>query len=508
MKSVLRGVIFAAIVFMAACGGNNGVNPVPVTYTVVYNGNGNTGGSVPIDLKSPYPQDSVVTVLGAGNLVKANHTFGGWNTAANGNGVSYAAGDTFNIAANTTLYAIWTLNSYTVTWEVDGGTPVPTQTTVSHGGSITAPAAAITKAGHAFGGWFTDANFTSQVVTFPITNVTANTTLWARWTTDAYTVIWNADGGMPVPVQTTVIHGGSITAPAAITKTGHTFGGWFTDANFTSQVVTFPITNVTANTTLWARWTLNTYTITWNADGGAPIPTQTTVSHGGSIAAPVAMTKTGDVPNIAEWWTAETGGTRVSFPITNVTGNITLYARWVQGFVDLRDGKSYRTVLMPDGKTWMAENLNYVANSGVTVDGVGSWCYGNNPDSCAKYGRLYNWDAAMAACPAGWSLPTRQDWTNLVTVAGGRSVAGHALKAGSPAWDGNDTFGFSALPGGYRFPDGNFQDLGVWGSWWSASEDNAVNAWFVLMHIGAMDVHDENRDIKSHGLSVRCIRNP
>ena len=83
----------------------------PVTYTVTYNGNTNTSGTIPVDSSSPYLTGSTVTVLGnSGTLAKTGNTFAGWNTAANGSGTSYGQGDTFTIGANIILYARWTLN--------------------------------------------------------------------------------------------------------------------------------------------------------------------------------------------------------------------------------------------------------------------------------------------------------------------------------------------------------------------------------------------------------------
>ncbi|OGS97888.1 MAG: hypothetical protein A3H99_12650 [Gallionellales bacterium RIFCSPLOWO2_02_FULL_59_110] len=79
------------------------------TYTVTYNGNTNTGGTAPTDGSSPYVSGATVTVLGVGTLTKTGNTFAGWNTAADGSGTSYAAAATFVIAADTTLYAQWSL---------------------------------------------------------------------------------------------------------------------------------------------------------------------------------------------------------------------------------------------------------------------------------------------------------------------------------------------------------------------------------------------------------------
>jgi uncharacterized repeat protein (TIGR02543 family) len=174
---------------------------------------------------------------------------------------------------------------------------------------------------------------TGTAVTFPITNVTANTTLWAKWTAvtpppTTYTVTWHADGGTPVPTQTTVTHGNSITAPAAMTKTGYTFDGWFTNAAMTGTAVTFPITNVTANTTLWAKWTAvtitppppTTYTVTFNPAGGTRTgggALNQTVIHGNAATAPI-VTRNGYSFN---GWDRE---------FSSVTSNMTINARWLQ----------------------------------------------------------------------------------------------------------------------------------------------------------------------------------
>ena len=79
----------------------------PITFSLTYNGNTNTGGTAPVDTNTPYLTGSTVTVAAVGTLVKTGHTFLGWNTAANGSGTAYAAGATFAISADTVLYAQW-----------------------------------------------------------------------------------------------------------------------------------------------------------------------------------------------------------------------------------------------------------------------------------------------------------------------------------------------------------------------------------------------------------------
>jgi uncharacterized protein (TIGR02145 family) len=130
-------------------------------------------------------------------------------------------------------------------------------------------------------------------------------------------------------------------------------------------------------------------------------------------------------------------------------------------FTDSRDGKTYKKVVI-GSQTWMAENLNYEAE--------GSKCYKDKPENCDKYGRLYNWETAMKACPSGWHLPSEDEYGVLVNAVGGKEVAGKKLKSSS-GWkdDGNgtDEFGFSALPGGSG--DDHSDDIAK-GNWWGASE--------------------------------------
>jgi len=123
------------------------------TYTVAYDGSGNTGGSAPTDGSSPYNYNSTVTVLGAGSLVKTGYTFASWNTAANGSGTSYRPAGSFSITANTTLYAQWAPNTY-LTELKDNGTghkaltftcAVPRSATFgASGGTQTASAGGVT----------------------------------------------------------------------------------------------------------------------------------------------------------------------------------------------------------------------------------------------------------------------------------------------------------------------------------------------------------------------------
>ena len=204
---------------------------------------------------------------------------------------------------------------------------------------------------------------------------------------------------------------------------------------------------------------------------------------------------------------------------------------------DTRDGKTYKTVTIGT-QIWMAENLNYAYTgvpynySGNTSDST-SWCYGDNPANCTKYGRLYTWAAAMDSvgewstngkgcgygktcsptypvrgiCPEGWHLPDTTEWHTLFTAVGGQSTAGKMLKSTS-GWNssdnGTDAYSFSALPAGYRYSYGNFILEGSFASFWSSSESYSRGAYRM-----ALDYNDNaflDGDYKDLGFSVRCVQ--
>lgn len=242
-------------------------------------------------------------------------------------------------------------------------------------------------------------------------------------------------------------------------------------------------------------------------------------------------------------------------------------------FTDVRDGQVYRTVTI-GARCWLAENLRYLPSvSPISsrsllrlgrstphasrtepryyVHGFrGSRVPGAKATAVFRqYGVLYNWPAAREACPAGWRLPSDEEWTQLaehLMAARGLSNdwvhtngVGNALKsrrqidsplggefntAEHPRWEsirtppperdtvavgvqphyGTDAVGFSALPGG-RLAYGAFTELGFIGFWWSATEYEETRAWYRMMRHEFGDVTRSNFD-KAAGFSVRCVR--
>jgi uncharacterized protein (TIGR02145 family) len=172
----------------------------------------------------------------------------------------------------------------------------------------------------------------------------------------------------------------------------------------------------------------------------------------------------------------------------------------------------------------MAENLKYLpgVSSPVTGSLTTPYFYVNGYDSTnvndakatanyTTYGVLYNWTAACNSCPAGWHLPGDAEWTQLTNFLGGEINAGGPLKeTGTTHWTSPNTgatngTGFTALPGGYRKASGNFDALGGFGLWWSATTYSADSAWCRSIAYYHKSVIRENVGTEL-GLSVRCVR--
>ncbi len=194
-----------------------------------------------------------------------------------------------------------------------------------------------------------------------------------------------------------------------------------------------------------------------------------------------------------------------------------------ESFTDPRDGEHYKTLKTGD-KVWMAENLRYLPE--VVGPDSGSQitpfyyviAYLGNSIAEAKassyyetYGVLYNWAAAKNACPPGWHLPTKAEWIQLADYVGGENIAGNILKEiGSEHWGVmdeavTDEIGFTALPGGCCLTGGLFDGLENYGTWWTNTEFDSTQAFYILMTHNGTGVYN-GQSIKEHGFSIRCVK--
>lgn len=160
---------------------------------------------------------------------------------------------------------------------------------------------------------------------------------------------------------------------------------------------------------------------------------------------------------------------------------------------DVRDGKSYKTVEI-GSQVWMAENLNYETESG-------SWCYDDNINNCAKYGRLYNYETAKNVCPEGWHLPSKTEFETLLNNFSGTGY-GNFKSLEEVA-----NSGLNIQFGGGRNSRSEYVDLSIGGSCWSSSlsSNNNGRAWLIVLSNRQKEVFLGNKT-KAWGYSIRCVK--
>ncbi|HKK41236.1 MAG TPA: fibrobacter succinogenes major paralogous domain-containing protein [Bacteroidales bacterium] len=196
------------------------------------------------------------------------------------------------------------------------------------------------------------------------------------------------------------------------------------------------------------------------------------------------------------------------------TGDITDY-----------EGNTYRTVRIGE-QVWMAENLrSTVLNDGTpvtlaadsttwqTLTGPGYCWYNNDPANKDIYGALYNAYTTDSSriCPAGWHVPSKEEWQVLVTYLGDSLDAGGMLKeAGTLHWNEPNTgadnkSGFSATGAGVRYFQGTFSSELDYTAIWSATATGSAEQWFLGLYYGNTSASFGHRK-KTYGFSIRCIR--
>ena len=195
------------------------------------------------------------------------YTFGGWNKV-DGTAWNYASD---KVTDNITLYAKWTANTYTITFDTAGGSEIA-PITQDYGTNIAAPADP-TREGYTFIGWDKE---------IPTTMPAENITVTAQWEINRYTITFDTAGGSEI-APITQDYGTAIAAPADPTREGYTFIGWDRE---------IPTTMPAENMTVTAQWEINRYTITFDTAGGSEIA-PITQDYGTNIAAPADPTREG-----------------------------------------------------------------------------------------------------------------------------------------------------------------------------------------------------------------------
>lgn len=309
-------------------------------YTLAYNLN-NGSGIVPQQVTKHIGNSATVANSASS---RTGYTISGWNTAADGGGTSYTAGDTFTFLSSTTLYAAWLPHTYTINYNANGGSGSTASSSHTYGVSKALTVNSFTRTGYSFAGWATSIGGAivysdGQNVSNLISANGATVTLYAKWTPHTCTVIYNASGGSGSTASGVHTYGIAKTlTPNGFTRTGYTFAGWATS---TGGSVVYSnghnVTNLTpvngATLTLYAVWTTNTYTVSYNANGGSG----STVSGSHTYDAAKALTVNGFTRTGFTFagWAASAGGAAAYSDGQNVlnltavkNATVSLYAVW------------------------------------------------------------------------------------------------------------------------------------------------------------------------------------
>ncbi|WP_168736000.1 InlB B-repeat-containing protein, partial [Cohnella fermenti] len=280
------------------------------------------GGTNPPDITlfAATVQESGITLS---EPSRTGYEFDGWYTAPSG---GTKVTETDLIVEDMTLYAHWTLNSYTVTFDPNGGSFSESEVTVEHGQTIADPTEP-TRVGYAFEGWFVDPADETGEWDFDGDTVSGDMTLYAHWKLNSYTVTFDPNGGSFSGSEVTVEHGQTIAEPTEPTRVGYAFEGWYVDPADETGEWDFDAAPVVEDMTLYAHWTLNSYTVTFDPNGGSFSGSEVTVEHGQTIAEPTEPTRVGYA--FEGWYVDpadETG--EWDFDAAPVVEDMTLYAHW------------------------------------------------------------------------------------------------------------------------------------------------------------------------------------
>ncbi|MBN2861337.1 MAG: InlB B-repeat-containing protein, partial [Sphaerochaetaceae bacterium] len=213
------------------------------------------------------------TTLPEVTFTRTGYTFAGWATTAAGS-VQYTDEDSYTMGtSDATLYARWTLTSYTITYTLNEGTNHE-----DNPSSYTIESSLITlndptRDGYSFSGWYSDAGFETSLSTIP-TGSTGDASFYAKWSANSFTVTLDQQSGSGGTESVSATYDeampSSLTAPS---RSGYTFGGYYDAVTGGTQYYSFTMTSVkdwdkTVDTTLYARWTPISYTITYTLNDG------------------------------------------------------------------------------------------------------------------------------------------------------------------------------------------------------------------------------------------------
>ena len=310
-------------------------------YTVLYDANNATGGTVPAS-QTKIHDEILILATNSGNLYRTGYAFRNWNTAANRTGIYYAGGDKYSGNADLTLYAQWNPNDYIVTYDGNGSTSGSTADSLHFydiAKSLTPNG--FSRTGYTFAGWSTTSDNEAvygdrQLVSNLTTTNGAKVMLYAKWRLATYSVTYHANGGIgtAVPAQIKTYDVELTLHTNTFSRTGYTFVNWVTATNGTGACYA-PGAVYTNNgdVVMYAAWT-NLYAVTYSANGatGGAVPGVQTKTNSVTLKLRTNSGALAKVGYTYAGWNTASNGTGVSYAAgASYTKNepLSLYAAWL-----------------------------------------------------------------------------------------------------------------------------------------------------------------------------------
>ena len=357
--------------------------------TLVFDANGGSGSMSNMTIAT----DSQAK-LTSNAFTRNGYTFKGWATSKNGS-VVYTNGASYTMGTNSsyTLYAVWQVNTYNITYVLNGGTNNTNSTTytVEQEFAFKAP----TKTGYTFDGWYSDSALNNKVTGISL-GTTGNKTFYAKWTANENTLIFNANGGNGSMSNMTIATDSTAELTSnAFSKNGYTFKGWATTKDGSVAYADGASYKMGTNSsyTLYAVWEANKNTLIFNANGGSgSMPNMTIATDSTAKLTSNAFTKDGYT--FIGWATSKDGSVKYSNGASYTMGTestYTLYAVWeknINGLVFNGNGAtsgSMSSVEIATGDTVSIPNNSFIRN-GYTFIG---WSTGANGSVVYTNGASY-----------------------------------------------------------------------------------------------------------------------
>jgi len=403
-----------------------------ITYAVTYDANGGT--DAPAAQAKLY--GAALTLI-SDAPAKTGYAFSGWNTSADGAGTYYGVGASYTVDAAVTLYAQWTAHTYTVTYNVNGGTGAPAAQAKAHDVALTLSAAPPTRTGFVFAGWNTQADGGGTAYSTGASYAAnADITLYAKWVA-AYTITYNANGGSNPPAAQTKTHDVALTLSAATpTRAGFTFTKWNTLADGTGTPYaageSYPA-NANANIILYAQWT-TAYTVTYDATEGTGAPEPQTKTQG--VALTLSNTKpTREHYTFTKWTTNDdgSGDTYSAGGSYAADADVTLYAQWAPINTITYYANGSNVTGMPDAQTKIHGESLTLSNTTPTRKGYDFTGWNTLADGT---GTNY---AAEAEYAADADLALYAQWTIKTYTVTFNSVGGSPVTTQNIDYEGTAT---------------------------------------------------------------------